>query len=79
MNGYNLEAISVPTLIAHTKDDQLASHDASKRAAERIPGARFLSLESGGHLVLGQHQKGRDEFARFFAGQRDRHAERVAS
>ena len=79
VNGYNLEAISVPTLIAHTKDDQLASHDASKRAAERIPGARFLSLESGGHLVLGQHQKGRDELARFFAEQRDRRAERVAS
>ena len=79
VNGYNLEAISVPTLIAHTKDDQLASHDASKRAAERIPGARFLSLESGGHLVLGQHQKGRDELARFFAEHRDRRAERVAS
>ena len=79
VNGYNLEAISVPTLIAHTKDDQLASHDASKRAAERIPGARFLSLESGGHLVLGQHQKGRDELARFFAEQRDRRAERLAS
>ena len=79
VNGYNLEAISVPTLIAHTKDDQLASHDASKRAAERIPGARFLSLESGGHLVLGQHQKGRDELARFYAEQRDRRAERLAS
>ncbi|HEU4689878.1 MAG TPA: alpha/beta fold hydrolase [Vicinamibacterales bacterium] len=79
VNDYKLEAISVPTLIAHTKDDQLASHDASKRAAERIPGARFLSLESGGHLVLGQHQKGRDELARFFAEQRDRRAERVAS
>ena len=54
VNSYNLEAISVPTLIIHTKDDQLASHEASKRAAERIPGARFVSLESGGHLMLGQ-------------------------
>ena len=34
-------------LIAHTKDDQLASHEASQCAAERIPGARFVSLESG--------------------------------
>ena len=54
---YNLEAIRVPTLIAHTKDDQLASHEASQRAAERIPGARFVSLESGGHLMLGQQKK----------------------
>jgi pimeloyl-ACP methyl ester carboxylesterase len=54
VNNYDLEAIRVPTLIVHTKDDPLASHEASRRAAERIPGARFLSLESGGHLTLGQ-------------------------
>ena len=79
VNNYDLEAISVPTLIAHTKDDQLASHDASQRAAERIPGARFLSLESGGHLMLGQHKEAREELAKFFAETRDRRAERVAS
>jgi pimeloyl-ACP methyl ester carboxylesterase len=77
--NYNLEAISVPTLIAHTKDDQLASHEASRRAAERIPGARFVSLESGGHLMLGQQKKGRDELADFFSERTDRHAIRVAS
>jgi pimeloyl-ACP methyl ester carboxylesterase len=75
---YNLEAISVPTLIAHTKDDQLASHEASQRAAERIPGARFVSLDSGGHLMLGQQQKGREVLARFFAERRTPR-ERVAS
>jgi len=79
VTNYNLEAISVPTLIAHTKDDQLASHEASQRAAERIPGARFVSLDSGGHLMLGQQKQGRDELARFFAERRDRRAERVAS
>ena len=76
---YNLAAISVPTLIAHTKDDQLASHEASQRAAARIPGARFVSLESGGHLMLGQQKKAGDELARFFAERRDRRAETVAS
>jgi pimeloyl-ACP methyl ester carboxylesterase len=79
VNHYNLEAISVPTLIAHTKDDQLASHDASQRAAERIPGARFVSFESGGHLILGQQKKGREELAKFFAEVREPRAERVAS
>jgi pimeloyl-ACP methyl ester carboxylesterase len=73
VTNYNLEAIKVPTLIAHAKDDQLASHEASRRAAERIPGARFVSLESGGHLMLGQQKKGRDELANFFAASRDRH------
>ena len=79
VNDYNLEAISVPTLIAHTKDDQLASHDASKRAAERIPGARFVSLDSGGHLMIGQQKKQREALARFFAETRDRGVERAAS
>jgi pimeloyl-ACP methyl ester carboxylesterase len=78
VTNYNLESISVPTLIGHTKDDQLASHEASQRAAERIPGARFVSLESGGHLMLGQ-QKALDKLADFFAERRDRRAEQVAS
>ena len=67
VTAYNLEAIEVPTLIVHTKDDRLASHDASWRAAGRIPGARFVSLESGGHLMLGQQKKSRDELVDFFA------------
>ena len=79
VNDYTLEAISVPTLIAHTKDDQLASHDASKRAAERIPGARFISLDSGGHLMIGQQKKQREALARFFAETRERGVERAAS
>ena len=79
VNSYNLEAISVPTLIVHTKDDQLASHEASQRAAKRIPGARFVSLESGGHLMLGQTKIVRDRLADFFADSRNRRAERMAS
>ena len=79
VTNYTLEAISVPTLIAHTKDDQLASHEASQRAAARITGARFVSLESGGHLMLGQQKKQGEELARFFAERRDRRAERAAS
>jgi pimeloyl-ACP methyl ester carboxylesterase len=79
VNDYNLEAITVPTLIIHTKDDQVASHEASKRAAERIPGARFVSLESGGHLMLGQVKIVHDELARFFGERRDRRTGPVAS
>jgi pimeloyl-ACP methyl ester carboxylesterase len=67
VTDYHLEDIRVPTLIVHTKDDQLASHEASRRAAQRIPGARFVSLDSGGHLMLGQQKRSRDELARFFA------------
>ena len=79
VNDYNLEGISVPTLIVHTKDDQVASHDASQRAAQRIPGARFVSLESGGHLMIGQTEIVRDELAGFFAERPNRGVERAAS
>jgi len=79
MRSTSAEAISVPTLIVHTKDDQLASHEASKRAVERIPGARFVSLESGGHLMLGQTKTIRDELADFFGERSDPRGERVAS
>jgi pimeloyl-ACP methyl ester carboxylesterase len=78
VNDCNFEAIRVLTLIAQ-KDDQLASHDTSERAAERIPGARFVSLESGGHLMIGQQKKGCDELAKSFAESAARRAERVAS
>ena len=66
VNACDLEAIRVPTLVAHTKDDPLASHEASQRAAERIPAAGFLSLESGGHLMLGQTKIIQDALAEFF-------------
>lgn len=78
VNRCKLEDISVPTLIVHTRDDQLASHEASQRAAERIPRARFVSLESGGHLMLGQTKIVRDELTTFLAEKSDRRAERPA-
>ena len=79
VENVNLEGISVPTLIIHTRDDQVASHDASQRAAQRIPGARFVSLESGGHLIIGQTKIVRDELAQFFAAMPNRGAAQVAS
>jgi pimeloyl-ACP methyl ester carboxylesterase len=67
VNNCDLEAIRVPTLIVHTKDDPLASFESAPRAAGRIPGARLISLESGGHLILGQAEHVRNELAGFLA------------
>lgn len=54
VNEYPLEAITVPTLLVHAHDDPLTSFDAAEQAAGRIPGARFVAVPSGGHLLLGQ-------------------------
>lgn len=57
----------MPTLIIHAKDDPLASYEAAERAAARIPGARFVSLETGGHLLLGQTGAIQRELASFLS------------
>ena len=56
-NDYPLESITAPTLIVHAVDDTINSFSHAKYAAERIPGARFLKLDSGGHLKLGQRDR----------------------
>lgn len=65
-----LEQITVPTLIIHTRDDPLASYDAAQAAAERIPGATLVALESGGHLGLGQTEAVRGAIADFLSRKR---------
>ena len=67
VNNYDLEAVSVPTLIVHAKDEPLGSYDAARSAAGRIPGARLVSLERGGHLMLGQEEAVRAALAAFWA------------
>jgi pimeloyl-ACP methyl ester carboxylesterase len=62
-----LEALRVPTLVIHAADDPLASHDAAVSATTRMPSARLVSLESGGHLQLGQTERVRSEIAAFLA------------
>lgn len=65
INDYPLEQVAVPTLILHSKDDPLASYDAAERAAGRIPGARLIGLDSGGHLGLGQTERVRAAISDF--------------
>ncbi|MEZ5116093.1 MAG: alpha/beta hydrolase [Candidatus Nanopelagicales bacterium] len=67
ITGYPFEELLVPTLVVHAVDDPLASYDAAAAAAARIPGARLVSLESGGHLQLGQTERVRREIADFLA------------
>jgi pimeloyl-ACP methyl ester carboxylesterase len=62
---YTLENITVPTLVIHAVDDSLASYDNARALAERIPGARLLSIPTGGHLLLGDNELVRSEIAKF--------------
>jgi pimeloyl-ACP methyl ester carboxylesterase len=62
---YRLEDLTVPTLIVHARDDPLASYQSAEAAARRIPGATLFTLESGGHLQLGQAEPVREQVAQF--------------
>ena len=68
MNNYPLEALIVPVLIIHAKDDPVVSCRAAQRAAGRIPSARLVSTKRGGHLFPGDREDITREVTAFLAG-----------
>jgi pimeloyl-ACP methyl ester carboxylesterase len=43
--------ITVPTLVVHAEDDALSPYRDSRAMAERIPGARIVTVPRGGHTL----------------------------
>ncbi|QZD90527.1 alpha/beta hydrolase [Qipengyuania aurantiaca] len=62
---YKLEAISAPSLVVHTKDDSLNPFAIAVEMAQRIPRARLVNFDQGGHLLLGHHGELRVEIDQF--------------
>jgi pimeloyl-ACP methyl ester carboxylesterase len=56
-DGYPLGEISVPTLVIHAVDDPLANYGNARAMADQIPGAKMLTVESGGHPLLGHETR----------------------
>jgi pimeloyl-ACP methyl ester carboxylesterase len=50
---YPLDRITAPTLIVHARDDGINPFPIAEFLARSLPQARFLPLDSGGHLLLG--------------------------
>lgn len=58
ITSYPLERINVPTLVLHgTADTDLPIAHAELVAA-KVPGARFIRAEGGGHMFFGTHAHG---------------------
>ncbi len=53
---YQIESLQAPALILHAKDDKLVSYEDAIHALSRFPKYRFISFETGGHLMVG-HSK----------------------
>ena len=58
-----LPQVSVPTLIFHSRDDQVVPFAAGEYLARHIPGATFVPLEGENHLLL-EKEPGWHEFVR---------------
>jgi len=65
VDSFPLEQLSAPTLMIHADDDALARYATAPPAAARIPGARLVTIERGGHLYLGAEARVRREVAGF--------------
>jgi len=47
-----LGAVRTPTLVIHARDDQVCPISEGRRLASAIPGAEFVELDSGNHVLL---------------------------
>jgi 2-hydroxy-6-oxonona-2,4-dienedioate hydrolase len=50
---------SAPTLAIGARDDGFGTYDGARYVASRIPGARFIGYDSGGHLLVGHDDETR--------------------
>lgn len=62
-------AIRVPVLIVHARDDRLTPVATAHFTAEGTPGAQTLFFDTGGHLLLGHHAQVRARIADFLETQ----------
>jgi 2-hydroxy-6-oxonona-2,4-dienedioate hydrolase len=65
-----LDQISAPAFVIHSRDDTLVPFSNGEHSATAIPAAGFLSLETGGHLLLGRSDEIRRRIDGFLAGRR---------
>jgi pimeloyl-ACP methyl ester carboxylesterase len=64
---FPLEQLAVPTLIVSSADDHWARHTYAVKAAARIPGAKLVTIDRGGHLFLGHDAQVRAAIGAFIA------------
>ena len=65
-----LHQVRTPTLVLHARGDQMVPHECGRALSNGIPGARFMTLESGNHILLAHEPafvRLLDELRRFIA------------
>lgn len=62
-----LDKIAAPTLVVSARDDLFNTSPAAEYAASRIPGAKLVIYETGGHLLVGREEETKDLVQEFLA------------
>ena len=62
---YEVEKITVPTLVISAEDDLFGTFKGGRYTADHIPGARFVGYPTGGHLLVGHGSDVRRELTEF--------------
>jgi 2-hydroxy-6-oxonona-2,4-dienedioate hydrolase len=63
-----LETVRAPTLVVSARDDGFGTYAGAEYSAGRIPGARFVGYDSGGHLLVGREAAVQVEIVKLLAG-----------
>lgn len=62
---FPFEQLTVPTLVISARDDNFAPYRFAAEAAARIPGAKLVSIEGGGHWFMGHDAEVREAIGAF--------------
>jgi pimeloyl-ACP methyl ester carboxylesterase len=65
VNRIELSDVPVPTMVMHTRDDTGPPYRAAVAMARQIPCARVVTVDRGGHLMLGKHPAATHEVEKF--------------
>jgi pimeloyl-ACP methyl ester carboxylesterase len=75
VNQIELSRVQVPTLVMHARDDPGPPYASAVEMTHRIADARLVTVDSGGHLMLGDHADAISEVARFIQAHSPSHQE----
>jgi len=65
INQIELSDVPVPTMVVHARDDMGPPYPAAVAMAGRIPSAQIVTVDRGGHLMLGKHPAATHEVEEF--------------
>lgn len=65
INQIELSEVPVPTMVLHARDDTGPPYPAAVAMARQIPCARVVTVDRGGHLMLGNHPAATHEVEEF--------------